>query len=120
MRWLLRNNFSFIGKKTIKGRDYLYARKRGVYRSAGPFSIAEPYLRSLTSKKPEPVASKEEENMAKAARREFEQLEEDAIADPSRLADYVNELVPRRNPILWRLFCLLTNNDGVSVLDAVS
>ena len=121
VRWLLQNNFTFIEKKTMNGKDYLYARKRGVYRSAGPYSIAEPYLRSLLSnKEPEPVASRGADEMAAAARREFDQLEADAIADPSRLKDYIRELVPRKNPDFWRRFCLLAGSDGLSVLDAES
>ena len=43
VRWLLKNGFAFTGKKTINGKDYLYARKGKVFRSAGPYSVAEPY-----------------------------------------------------------------------------
>jgi hypothetical protein len=28
VRWLLRNGYTFNGKKTIKGRDYLYTHAR--------------------------------------------------------------------------------------------
>jgi hypothetical protein len=113
VRWLLQNGFTFTGKKTIKGKDYLYARKGKVFRSAGPYGIAEPYLRSLiTQDEPKPAAPRRADEIAEAAKREFDQLEEDAISDPSRLKDYIRELVPRRNPDLWRRFLLLAGSEG--------
>jgi hypothetical protein len=121
VRWLLQNGFTFTGKKTIRGRDYLYARKGRVFRSAGPYSIAEPYRRSLiTREEPEPAARRGADEIAEAAKREFDQLEEDAISDPSRLSDYIRELVPRRNPDLWRRFFLLAGSEGPNVVDAES
>ncbi len=121
VRWLLQNGFTFTGKKTIKGKDYLYARKGKVFRSAGPFSIAEPYLGSLISpKEPEPSAPRGADDIAAAARREFDQLEADAMADPSRLGDYISQLVSRRDPVLWLHFKFLEDNYGPNVLDAES
>jgi hypothetical protein len=121
VRWLLQNGFTFTGKKTIKAKDYLYARKGKVFRSAGPYGIAEPYLRSLiTREEPKPAATRRADEIAEAAKREFDQLEEDAISDPSRLKDYIRELIPRKNPDLWRRFLLLAGSEGLSVVDAES
>ena len=68
---MLKNGFTFTGKKTTKGRDYLYARKGGFFRGAGPYRIAEPYLMSLTPwKEPEQAAPRGADEMAPAAKRE--------------------------------------------------
>lgn len=114
VRWLLRNGYTFTGRKTIKGRDYLYARKGNRYKSAGPYSTAEPYLRSLTSRK-ESAASKGTNDIATAARREFDQLERDAIADPSRLKDYISEFVSLKDSDLWNRFYLLAGSEALDV-----
>lgn len=121
VRWLLRNSYTFIGKKTIKGRDYLYARKGNRYRSAGPYDTTDPYLRSLTSQtEPKPTGSKAAAEMLAKYRREYEQLEADAIANPARLSDYVRQLVPLRDPDIWQRFSLLAGEDGPAMLDEVS
>jgi hypothetical protein len=118
VRWLLKNGYTFIGMKTIAGKDYLCARKGKTFKSAGPYSVAEPYLRSLTSReKPEPEAPRGADEMAAAVRREFDQLEADVIANPARLNDYISKLVPLRNPDLWRRFSLLAGSDGPKVLN---
>ena len=118
---MLKNGFTFTGKKTIKGKDYLYARKGRVFRSAGPYSIAKPYLESLVSpKETEPSTPAGADDIASAARREFDQLEADAIANPSRLGDYISQFVPRRDPVLWRHFQFLEGHYGPNVLNAES
>jgi hypothetical protein len=131
VRWLFQNGYTF-SKKTIKGRDYLYARKGEVYKSAGPYAIAEPYLRSLISRKEqEPVvprgadetasaATRREGEIAAAARREFDQLKADAIVDPSRLKDYINRFVSLKDTDLWNRFSLLAGSEGLNVQDAES